>query len=197
MAEQPTIRDVVGWIVRHPIEVAAAIAVLASMFKAATTKKPPRTTAPPRPKDRADASELEERVRRNFEEMMRRRAGAPAATSSPAPPAPAPATKVASAPARTPRRPVAYDELVRPEPTSTEGPRPRVTVVRRTPEKKRRKHLEDAALAVAGTLQSAAATRHERRSRSLDLRGAALDRRLLRRTVVLREILDPPIALRP
>jgi hypothetical protein len=195
--------EIVRWVLAHPIDIFVALTVIAGILKALSSqsrRKLPRAPAPGRPLE----SDLEERVRRNFEEMLRRRAAEArreAAAAAPAPPQPArPAprgepTSVGEGAPRPARRPVVdYDERARPEPTSTEGPRREVVVVRKPAEAST--HLKAAEQAVRGTLRTADAWRIEKRKRRLDLRRLASDRTTLRRVVLLREVLDPPVALR-
>jgi hypothetical protein len=189
------LEEVFREILKHPILTIAILAwiggAFARKFKGAQVKQgePRGERRPPRrdPAER-DESELEARVRRNFEEMMRRRAAASS------PPSAAPAK--AAAPSRA-RKVVDYDERARPEPTSTEGPRRKPAAAAAAARKKEPAKASGASAHVlSGTVRSAAAGRLHHRQRALDLRRVALDPRTLRRTILLREVLDPPIALR-
>ena len=215
-----SIPEIVRWLAKHPLEVAALIALLSGVVKALTPKSGSKKQDSVRP-TRADESDLEARVRKNFEEMMRRRAQVrpEAHVEHKAAPAKRPAPAVASE--GPSRKRVDRDEQVRQEPTSTEGsrvegprrevaraegprsegpriegpregPRPAVVVVR----KRASKNLEDAARAVAGNVRAASAHRHARRERARELRDVALNRTSLQRAILMREILDPPIGLR-
>ena len=213
-----SIPEIVRWLAKHPLEVAALIALLSGVVKALTPKSGPKKQDSVRP-TRADESDLEARVRRNFEEMMRRRAQArPEAHVEHRPaPVPAPTQRPAVASEGPRRKRVDRDERVRQEPKSTEGPRvegPRREVARsegprtegpRTEgpqrdvlvvRKKASKNLEDAARAVAGNVFAASAHRHAKRARARELRDVALNRTSLQRAILMREILDPPIGLR-
>ena len=185
------LRELLG----NPILVAAIVAAIAGLIKAKSAKAAEEATARrSRPKPEAETSDLETRVRRNFEEMMRRRAVAPPT----APPAAAP-QPVAATP-RVRRKVVDYDERVRPEPKSTERTRPPPVAVMAAKSVESgpiaSRHLEAARKAVAGTLKTAAGARAAKVDRVQDLRLATKQPSSLRRAVLLREILDPPIALR-
>jgi hypothetical protein len=204
------LEEILQQALRHPLLTFALLALLGSAFKAITTRRPATTLRPP-PSKRADESELEARVRRNFEEMMRRRSAASAPPRASTPPRSSEGERSREGPRSTegprqaPRSPVDYDERARHEPTSTEGSRaPRVVIMKPAsgdkPRSKERAaasaHLEAAAKAVKGTVRSAGVARTEKRARVNELRRGALDSNTLRRAVLLREILDPPIALR-
>lgn len=181
----------------HPIVAFALIAAIVSALRSVAAKAQREGTArgyAPRAarSAREDESELETRVRKNFEEMMRRRGEtAPkAALQSQAMPTPAPKKK------RRPR--IDYDERAHAEPKSTEGPRKAAAVVR-PPEGSRSAADRRAA---ARKTASAAATHFIANARTHSQRRAAalprlkLDRANLRLAVLQREILDPPVALR-
>jgi hypothetical protein len=185
--QDSSLPELLRQLLSHPLILFAVLAAVGSALKAMATRKPPASSRPlvdPR-KETGGESDLEARVRRNFEEMMRRRAASSAPTA--------------------PRPVVDYDTQARPEPTSTEGPRAPPVVVRKKVAEPTSAdkalgpaslHLQRAAKAVEGNVRSAAATRFAKRARALDLRRGALEPRTIRQAVLLREILDPPVALR-
>ncbi len=189
--------DLLKALVRHPVVTFALLAAIISALRALAAKaqreraahsRPPRASRPPQ----EDESELEARVRKNFEEMMRRRAEAPPKAAIQSPPLP-------TAPPKKTKRPrIDYDERARAEPKSTEGPRRAVAVVR-PPEGSRSAADRRAA---ARKSASAAATHFIANARTHSQKRAAalprlkLDRANLRLAVLQREILDPPVALR-
>lgn len=171
-------------------------------------------------------SDLEERIRRNFEEMLRRRAQQqqqqPQQQSQPAP-APPQARPEPQKPRPTPRAPAHSLEgrsLEAPAPTPRrESPRVRPAALEAkrgdAPQRVRKSSFAERAARAAHAPRSkvtappprparaattsrlkphALATALTRRPRPAEL--GALDARALRRALVLREVLDAPLALR-
>jgi len=142
---------------------------------------------------RAAPTELEERIRRNFEEMLRRRAagGETAASAPVAAPIPAATRALAQKPRRNydeaaPKEPVQV-RIVRKEPTrvrhspaeATAGDRPRMAVRR-----------------LAGSSLPAKGAPARRATRATVTRRLLRDRTALRRAILFNEVLGPPRALR-
>ncbi len=176
-----------------------------------------RTAAAPDPtREKPTPNELEERIRRNFEEMLRRRgqptseAAQPAAPPPPAPHAPRPPpvsepTRARPAMAEPTRARPAMAEPTRARPATAEPTR--VARVRREPLRgdapvrvRSIAHTIRTRVTAAPNLPAtprphhAPATSVTRRARPAEL--GPLNRRQLRRAVILREVLDPPLGLR-
>ncbi len=172
----------------------------------------PRDRSAPTSEPRPGASELEERIRRNFEEMLRRRAQ----QQSPQPPEPprAPAQPMATLPREralegrsletVPTQPRGEPTRVRPRPVeATRGDstaRVRKSAGAAPPKKARLRPLRSHATAPRALSTSSTRMRHApataltRRPRPAQLKN--LDHAALRRAIVLREVLEPPLALR-
>src|SRR5262245_8274097 len=109
-----TFEQFLNWMLRHPLIGFAIVTAVVSALRSILQPKAKRDAQQDERRNEApDEDDLEARVRRNFEEMMRRRSAAAAA----------PAAPVAPAPIARPPRVVDYEEGVRAEPTSTESGR--------------------------------------------------------------------------
>jgi len=151
---------------------------------------------------RAAPTDLEGRIRRNFEEMLRRRASGGASTAG--------AQEPAAAAARRPAPPKAhrnYDEDARKEPVQVRVVRPEPTRVRHAPAEatpgdapvRRRTQLtapRTLALRLGASPLAAKGALVRRITRSSVTRRVLHDRAALRRAIVLKEVLGPPCALR-
>jgi hypothetical protein len=163
-------------------------------------RQPPIVRAPG-----GGADDLEERVRRNFEEMMRRRAmGSPAPGPHPAPvPAPTAARvrrttepTVIAREANPPLHPVPYATVSRTRGELAPLPGLRAPSRMKVPTAARTGFSAMSSSPILSSQRRSLRARLARPDPRLDARAAARDRRELRRLVVMREVLDPPVALR-
>ncbi len=176
--------DLLHWMGRHSsTAIWLAVIIIGALGRMLGNRKPEPSRAGHRVSGSptTDANDLEERIRRNFEEMLKRRAAA-TSTATREPPAAAPQVAPATAqkpPARTPKSaPKNYDELAHSEPTHVD-----VKVVKPLPHAARTSKIGSAGVV-------------SRKAKSVATQRPRLDVAALRRGIVLREILDPPKCMR-
>jgi hypothetical protein len=181
------------WATRHPgwlaILVFVVVTVLRGLAKAGARDVAQRSGGG-RPPVRPQNVELEEAVRRNFEEMMRRRAAAQRPAARPPTPAAAATRTPPTVPNRTPLRPPTRSNAPAPRPIPPPPPPPRAPPPgpppprrpppRPTPMVAKRRGLVDPRASKVPSLA----------------RRQLRDRESARRALLLREILDVPLALR-
>jgi len=189
--------ELLRWMTTHLGQTALGVFIFVSILRAIVrgATQDPRVRGPgvPRP-PRAPDDDLQERVRRGFEEMMRQRAG-PRGVSPPSRPPAMPGTRAAPrapAPAPTIRAPVRTAMApVRPAPSRT----PAATTTRAAPPPAPVRSIPRSPPRVAAIARVQLAARGEERRPTL-ARRALTNRADVRRAVLLQEILDLPISVR-